>query len=249
MNRDQFLNDRLRRFLTERRVPPRSLSTPAAQAEEIKALNRIVLARAPREEFEEWWDEVERFIGSHADTRAWPTEKEMLTATAAARVPGKAGLPREEWKIDSAAIAAQRIREGKPVGDDWLWGRLCLEMLGKGLCSEHDLQRYRDAFAREAEATCGKELAEHMLEQRRARHRDAMAVERGDLAYFTRGDGSGRIRPRMMPGMTPSPDWKADREALVEPDAAEVAARPYTDAELARIRALRPHDTRQEAAQ
>ena len=246
MSREAFLTEQLQRFLTERRVAPKSLSTPQARADETKALARIVLTRAPRDGFEEWWDEVERFIGSHADTRAWPTEKEMLAATHAARVPGKtAGGPREEFKLDPAMVAANKIKAGEAVGEDWLWGRLSLELTKGGLVSEYELQRYRDAFAKNAEAIYGKPEAARMMDERRARHRDAMAVERGDIDYFENGDGSGAIRPRMMADAIrgPADDRAWERESVVDDETG--LPRPYTDAERARIAALRPQHEEQ----
>lgn len=281
MNRVQFLTTRLSRFLTERRVAPRSLSTPQAQADETKALLRIVLARAPSETFEEWWDEVEMFIGSHATTRAWPTEKEMIEATAAAG-SRRGGHASEEAKEGDAVRAMA----------DW-YHRKGTQMPGMGRASRTAALIELGVFANEREARFkGFELSfEGNRKAKGYREPDGTWVygqrmgraewdhQVNVMARFARFDGMQRHeierevardlsayelpervsqfgywdepKARVMPERTfrdmgeaiarpeaHDDDFVLDDEPTTSPQ--DAAARPYTDAELARMRAIRP---------
>jgi hypothetical protein len=78
--------------------------------------------------------------------RTWPTSK-VLQAAMTDAVQNKAKLIAGEIKaeinLSQENLAAKRIRERQPVGENWLYGPKANRLLEKGLITLDDLELYR----------------------------------------------------------------------------------------------------------
>lgn len=242
--REDFLSQRLGRYLKRRTVPRGLADSIEAQMDEMRALLAVLTRKAPRDDYEDWWDAVERSLGENAETRAWPDEAEMSKACTAAYRGVRVGdsEARTDWVLDPHAVMAKRIKAKEAVGEDWVYGRLCVEMIQKGLVSEHELRPYRLAIYQGFKDTATEAEADRRVAELQRKHEMAKAVLRDDASAFNPG-GAYTYRPRMMSDAIARPrpghaDFVVDREVAEDPTTEAIAARPYTDAERARMAAL-----------
>ena len=105
--------------------------------------------------------------------REWPTPADFVRAMKSAPKSDRAAST-PDVTIQSAPLAARRIRAGAPVGEFWIYGRGAIELLRDHGVVEHDLQPYRDGmFERDAE-TLGHEAAVQIRSKREEKHRFAL---------------------------------------------------------------------------
>ena len=76
-------------------------------------------------------------------------------------------------------IAAQRIIQGEPVGDGWLYGKLALQLLNDGLILQADLDRYRQSLRHSVEQVYSAGQVAEMFARFEQRHADAIEVAAG----------------------------------------------------------------------
>ena len=111
----------------------------SAIAEEVNALASTSLSQ---DEFKARIIEACRHIRQTYTQRAWPMPAHFIKAmeAVAAKVSRSAPASAKVTSFPSATqIAAQRIIQGEPVGDGWLYGKLALQLLNDGLVSQADL--------------------------------------------------------------------------------------------------------------
>lgn len=78
--RNETIGQRLDRIL-DRLTPPRAITKNAeAQAQEVQAMHKALLSRAPKQGLEEWLDGFEERLFTDLKTRAWPTLNEVKKA-------------------------------------------------------------------------------------------------------------------------------------------------------------------------
>ena len=170
--RDNFVTGKLRSYLDRKTAPRGIADKPAAMREELASLVRCVLRFAPRQQWEEWWPKFEDRLSEDATTRAWPTEGEVKKAAGLLR--GIVSVkPAEGDEIDPLAIEAKRMAEGKPVGDEFLYGRRAVGLLRRGLVDQDTMRRYRSALYFSAKGVYGDEPARRMEAEWIARHEAA----------------------------------------------------------------------------
>lgn len=147
MDRNEWLTQSLSRYLDRRSMPQGLKDKPQAQRDEMAALARALIKLAPLNGYQDWCADFIDRLAMDAQTRAWPTQGEMQAAAKALRKSAIQPFDSEgEKKIDPRKIAADRIRNGDPVGDEYLWGRCCVEMQGQEGITDAQLAPYRSAL-------------------------------------------------------------------------------------------------------
>jgi hypothetical protein len=80
---------------------------------------------------------------------------------------------------DNTFLAAQRIRSGDVVGEQFLWGRLCIEMQDSHGITDAHLAPYRSALFFADKSTVGEGGALEREELRKERHQVALRRNMG----------------------------------------------------------------------
>lgn len=273
-DRHDHLDTRLTAFL-DRRTPPLRLG-PAALVAEAQALLAAVLRLAPAQGYEGWWEAVESHVASANRTRSWPSEGDFAEASKAVRASrpeptgssrsdeaatvdllerhyratgsqlGGLGRPHRTQALIARGVLAD-LREARFRGFDLTeeQGREAREMRpGRAEWDHHVgvMARLRHQFPSEAEAQCIDETSADQL-------REHLAVYgRSGPAPLPTMPARGFRRMSEPPTGRETDDgsWRDPAPPLA---VEEIAARPYTDAERARMRAIHgiPEPRREEA--
>lgn len=171
------LKSRLARFLGRKAMPRRLEGKDLAQADEIEALVSAVTRCAPRgaDALAEWWPRFEASLGEMCGGM-WPTEREIRDAGAKHRELARSGGGEPTTDMSPAALVARQMARGEPVGEHWLYGLSACEMIGRGLVSEPEMTRYRSSWFHSLVRMYGRERAEKIEADARARHESASEV-------------------------------------------------------------------------
>lgn len=165
------LTSRLSDYLA-RRTPPRGIAhDEMLKSDQMQEYLRILRRFAPEgEKLAGWWRAFTDKLADDADTWAWPSPKEVARAAKASAqdVGGQAS----EWRPDSVAINLSRLNEGKPIGEDWLWGEGAMRLERAG-ASPVVLRERRIQMAKQMEEIYPKEAVRQRLLELKARHEDA----------------------------------------------------------------------------
>jgi hypothetical protein len=172
MTRAEEIADRFNSYL-DRYSPPRHLANPKAQQAEVDALLMAILGYAPQMGYGEWLDRVCRELDRNAKTRAWPIVSEVNAACRAVTVArDTANRPAAPMASD-VTLAAKAMNAGEAVGDHWLFGRRCVELIRTGEVMQDTLRRYRSAWYFHLKDTYGEVEARRMEAEALARHEAA----------------------------------------------------------------------------
>ena len=166
---------RLNRYLDRRSVPNRLKDKPQAMEDEIADLASCVERVAPRgaDALAAWWPEFERNL-SEMGGSFWPTAKEIRDAgTGAAKATPVA---QTSAALDPAEMTARAMSEGRPVGDNWLYGVCAVELGVRRLVSRDVIDRYRSGAFLSRRALYGEEVALRWEAEAKARHEAAKAA-------------------------------------------------------------------------
>jgi hypothetical protein len=101
--------------------------------------------------------------------RNWPPIGAFCKAIAAARKDGPR-TPPGEYAPDDYAIAAAKMKAREPVGQDYVYGPKCKELLRRGLVSFDDIAAYRAGVFQMLRDTYGKQDALLMVDLMLAEH-------------------------------------------------------------------------------
>lgn len=82
-----------------------------------------------------------------------------------------------------AAINAARMNAGQSVGDDWLYGRFCHELMETGDVTDDLLRKYRSALYFDAKAAVGEDKARQQEADWVKRHETAGQVFDGSKRF------------------------------------------------------------------
>ena len=80
--------------------------------------------------------------------------------------------------IDPINHAADKMNTGQAVGEDWLYGRKCLDLMASGQVSRDTLRQYRSTFYFSLKKTYGQAKARKIEVDKIAKHDAAAAMER-----------------------------------------------------------------------
>lgn len=187
MTRNEWLAGALSRYLDRRTIPQGFKDKPEALRDEAQALVRALIRLAPNDRYQEWCGDFIDRLAMDAQTRAWPTQHEMQQAAKALRKSAIRPFDADsQVKFDPLAIAAKRIGAGEAVGDEYLWGRCCIEMQAAHGITDAQLAPYRSAlfFADKA-----------LVEESGAREREARRKELHEVARRRIWEGHRGGRP------------------------------------------------------
>lgn len=147
MNRNEWLQQSLTRYLDRRSMPQGLKDKPQAQRDEMAALARALIKLAPLTGYQDWCADFIDRLAMDAQTRAWPTQSEMQAAAKALRKSAIQPFSEESRvQIDPLKMAANRIRQGEAVGAGYLWGALCIQMQDQEGITDAQLAPYRSAL-------------------------------------------------------------------------------------------------------
>lgn len=130
----------------KRYSPPNVMKNDAdVMKAERDSLLRVLLKFAPDRDYDGWCNRVLDRLEYQMKTRAWPTKGELGSVCSNLRKEqGGAGGP--EWSLEPSAIAARRMNAGEVVGDEWIYGRRCVEVMETGEVSQDTLRAYRSGY-------------------------------------------------------------------------------------------------------
>ena len=164
----------------DRYSPPQAMKDNArAIQDEAEALLRVLLKFAPREGYDTWVSDALDRCAFTMKTRAWPTVGELGAACSNLRKEGSHGHsgPAVAWVADPVEINAKRINAGEAVGDEWLYGRRCVEILRSGRVTTDQIRRYRSAFFFAMKEVYGEAEALRREAEYKAKHAAAVEID------------------------------------------------------------------------
>lgn len=162
--RNEVLHDVFVRWL-DRYSPRRALQqNEQAMKDEVNALMRVVWKMAPKDDYENWLVRVTNQLDYQMKTSAWPTVAEIGAACSNQNKARVLNNPQsvQSFTLDPVGIAAKRMNAGELVGEGWLYGRDCVDLMKTGAVSHDTLRKYRSAFYFSAKDTYGEEKAKRM---------------------------------------------------------------------------------------
>lgn len=142
-------------------------------------LLRVLLKFAPRDGYDRWVDRALDKLEYQMKTRAWPTKSELGSVCSNLRkdTAQSEGVEAPPMKTPHQ-IMADRISNGKPIGDEWLYGRRAVELLTAGLVGRDDMRRYRSQLYFSMKDVWGEDVARQKEAALIRKHEDAEGVFR-----------------------------------------------------------------------
>lgn len=157
-NRNEYLSQYFNEWL-DRFSPPRAIqNNPKAMQDDANSMLAIVNKYAPSQNYAEWLDKVLTDLTENMTTRSWPAPGELVKACKA-RFEHREKPKGEEWVLDECASIGAKMKEGKPVGEGWLYGRSAVDLIKRGLVDYDTMTAYRSAAFLSRKATQGEESA------------------------------------------------------------------------------------------
>lgn len=142
---ESIIEARLSAYL-DRRTPPRQiLNNPAAQADEMSAILRVLMRYRPGGNLNDWWMRVEDSLSQSCETYSWPLPKHFGKAAEAASKQARSDEPAAAWEVDPVKVTADHMNQGEPVGEGWLYGDKALLLESSGRVPAETLSAYRSA--------------------------------------------------------------------------------------------------------
>lgn len=121
-------------------------------------------------------DDAFQHVSENYSGRGWPKAAYFVKAMETIARHVTTEKPDDTWSLDPVAIAAKRMNAGNPVGDDWLFGRRCVELMATGEVSVETLRQYRSGWYFSAKDLYGEDKAREMEDAMLKRHEDAEAT-------------------------------------------------------------------------
>lgn len=132
----------------ERYSPPLNIrNNSRAVDDEANALFGVLLKLAPNRGYNAFLETVFDQLEYQMKTRTWPTKNELGAACSNVRKENKhsyrdADEPRQK-AISEADRIAQKMLDGGPVPETWLYGKRADELLATGFVDDHHLGQYK----------------------------------------------------------------------------------------------------------
>lgn len=171
----------------KRYSPPRMMADDAeTQKAERDTLLRVLLHFAPQADYDSWTHRALDKLEYQMKTRAWPTKGELGSVCSNLRKDGAASgaIPASDWVLDPVKIAAKRMNAGDGVGDDWLYGVLCVRLMAAGEVSQDTLRKYRSSYFFSLKDSLGDEAAARSIEaEKLEKHKAAEEMDRDNRKF------------------------------------------------------------------
>lgn len=166
-----------KKFL-DRYTPRRSLQgNPEALEAEIEKLMGALIQSAPTKNYLTWLERVTNQLDRQMTTSAWPLVADLVKVCSNQNKHDSLSQPRSNIvKFDPVKINAQRMNDGEPVGEDWLYGHNALLLEQSGLVDADTMRRYRSTLYFSAKRQWGEGPAGQYESHLVARHQDAKVL-------------------------------------------------------------------------
>lgn len=138
-------------------------------------LDRVAVLDRLRDAFQ---DVCENFRGT-----GWPKTAVFVTSMESInrhKAPVEVKSAQGGLVVDPIAIACRRMNAGELVGDDWIYGRRCHELMASGEVSQDTLRKYRSAIYFSFKDVWGEDTARRLEAEMIARHEAAAVTFAGD---------------------------------------------------------------------
>jgi hypothetical protein len=179
--RESDIAERVAEWMDRFAVPSHLSDKPQAAQKEAEAILRIVLKYAPRHDYVPFLNRVFDQIDYQKKSRVWPTPHELgaVCANVTKDMP-KNGQTASSVNVDfsSEAVMGRRMERGEAVGEDWLYGRLAVELIVNGLVTEPVMRSYRSSAFLARKEIYGEEAALQWETEAKARHEIAKQLHR-----------------------------------------------------------------------
>lgn len=137
-----------------------------------EAINKRLPASLNRDGLEEVCSDIFQAVSENHRGREWP-DVSTFAKCAEARGESAAKAAPVQHEFDTVDINLRRLRRGDALGDEWMFGRRAVELLGRG-ATEEELDAYRSALFFNFKEVWGVEEARSAEMELRCRHDDAL---------------------------------------------------------------------------
>ena len=168
-------------WLDRRSCPTDLRDKPAAAMKESEALLACLLKFAPRSDYKPFTNRVLEQLDYQMKSRFWPTINEFASVCSNIRKEtGKTYVDETGGAKDmrAEAITARAMKEGKPVGEGWLYGRDAVTMIAARLIDEETMRKYRSGAFLARRKLYGEASALAWEVEAKSRHEDAKRIHR-----------------------------------------------------------------------
>jgi hypothetical protein len=196
--RDDDITARVTEWLDRFAIPAHLRDKPAAAQSEAEAILRMFFRYAKGDDYPAFLNRVFDQVDYRKANRFWPTPQEV--GAACANVLKDAPRPGVAVDRDNSleAVTSRRMERGEGVAEDWLYGRLAVELISKRLVDQPTMERYRSAAFLGRKEVYGADAALEWEQQAKERHAAAKAVHQARDEHPTPRDTD--VTPRLMAG-------------------------------------------------
>jgi hypothetical protein len=100
------------------------------------------------------------------------------------RASPSSSLPDTNWSLDPVEINAKRMNANEGVGDMWIYGRLCVDLMRSGKVSDATLSAYRKGYFMDLKDSRGDVTEARRIEAEMiAKHKAAEVTYGGDAKF------------------------------------------------------------------
>ena len=141
---------------------PKHLETTQKQADAISRLAESLNKRFPNKTTDDHivgtFERAGHILSGTHKANSWPTSPQITKAVVT-------GMGREVEEsvttrsMDPYEINAKRIKRSEAVGEMWIAGRFCAELIEKGLIEKADVMPYRKGYYHELKKMYGQDYA------------------------------------------------------------------------------------------
>lgn len=148
--RNNELKEKVLNLLGRLNAPRAVQGNSESMKSEAEFLCDKIIKLAPSKGYSDWFKDFEETVLSNLETRTWPTAKEISKAAKeiAPKSPEFRELPPEKYQPNELKINANRINNGEPVGENYVFGSLAEQMVRVGLVAEKQLEPYKEYLKR-----------------------------------------------------------------------------------------------------
>tara|TARA_B100000927_G_C16438294_1_gene458601 strand:+ start:522 stop:983 length:462 start_codon:yes stop_codon:yes gene_type:complete len=148
--RNNELKEKMLNLLGRLNAPRAVQGNSESMKSEAEFLCDKIIKLAPNKGYLDWFNHFEETLLSNLETRTWPTAKEISKAAKeiAPKRPEFQELPTEKYEPNELKINANRINNGEPVGENYVFGSLAEQMVRAGLVAEKQLEPYKEYLKR-----------------------------------------------------------------------------------------------------
>lgn len=160
-------------------APPKHLDTQSKEADAIKrmaeSLNKVFPSDTNADHIKGSFERAGLSILSKHKGNTWPASSDITKAV----IDGMGREVKETVptrSMDPFQINAARIKNREYVGELWIAGRVCAELINKQLVTKADVEPYRKAYYSQLKAMYGKDYAIEYFKKRDAEFAEASCV-------------------------------------------------------------------------